>query len=66
MKKFRKTDLRTLRDNIKQYNISEIHGNIHHQQELVMDREAWPLVMNREAWHAAAHEVRKSRTRLSD
>ena len=24
------------------------------------------LVMNREAWHAAAHEVSKSRTRLSN
>ena len=26
----------------------------------------WELVMAREAWHAAAHEIAKSRTQLSD
>ena len=28
--------------------------------------ELWVLVMDREAWHAAAHEVAKSRTQLSN
>ena len=28
--------------------------------------QLWELVMDREAWHAAAHEVAKNQTRLSD
>jgi len=28
--------------------------------------ELWELVMDREAWRAVIHEVKKSRTRLSD